>query len=206
MILHPVNVSPAGRFSEPLTPVICMPGPDGDGRAMLERVRPVAEAHLNFAALLICPNPDRHDAPEDWAETFAAAKEQYPLTRKGVVFGHGYGACLAHGFAWHHPQDVLACAALDAEAWLDPTATDTPLDTRGLRDVAWMIGCGTGKSADRVKAAEQFQVGLAERGCSVDYLDWDTAGDSSDGELPGHVLENVMQFFNEVRGTQRAAA
>lgn len=202
MILHPVNVSPAGRFPEPLTPVICMPAADGDGRAVLERVRPVAEAHLNFAALLICPNPDRHDTPESWADTLAAAQDQYPLMRRGLVFGHGYGACLAHGFAMHHPGDVLACAALSADAWLDPTATDAQLDPRALRDVAWMVGCATGEAADRIGAAERFQVGLTERGCRVDYLDWE--GDATD--LPAHALENVMHFFNEARGTQRAAA
>lgn len=210
MILHPIHASSVGRLpcgiskdsGGVMTPIICMPPDDGDGRAMVERLAPLAEANLSFPALLVCPDNSSRDEPAAWAAILQAAQQRYPLTRRGLVFGIGRGASMAHAFALQHPAVVAGCVALAAELWLDPNQPGLVSDVPAVRDVPWMIGCGTRDREERIDAAEQFQVSLAELGCRVDFLDWD--GDAAN--LPTHALENAMQFFNENRDHQRVAA
>lgn len=194
MHLHPVNANAAG----PLVPLICMPGPDGDGQAVFERLRPLAEANLDFPALLVCPDLRELEATDGWADAFAQAKAEYQLTDRGLIYGHGPGARLAQHFTLDHPESVFACAALSADAWAEPT--DAP-DPKALTSVVWLIGCGAQEAPGLVRGAEHFQVGLAELGCTVDFLDWDGGAEN----VPDHAVENALRFFGELRDAAQAA-
>ncbi|MEM1107485.1 MAG: hypothetical protein AAGH99_02220 [Planctomycetota bacterium] len=194
MLIHPLTPLSAS----PLTPVVFMPGLNGDGAATLARVKRVAEALLTFPTLLVFPEVGTAESPEVWAATLAKAAQDHTLTDRGLVFGHNHGADQACQFTLDHPGDVAACVALSAEVWADPTVEDP----QRLSETAWMIGCGESDTAERIRAAQAFQVGLAERGCRVDLLDWEGGHD----ELPHHTLENAMYFFNETQNALHRSA
>ncbi|MBB6428214.1 hypothetical protein [Algisphaera agarilytica] len=194
MIVHPL-ASPSLTST---VPVICMPGPDGDGQAMLDRVLPYAKRLLAFPALLVCPDMSSVEKPKVWAQTLAEAARTYNLAERALVFGYNHGADMACRFTLEYPSDVQACAALSAQNWFEPTTTNLA----ALCEVPWMIGCGDQDAEFLIRDARAFQIGLAEQGCQVDLLDWEGGHD----DLPEHALENVMHFFNDTQSQQRLAA
>jgi len=100
---------------------------------------------------------------------------------------------------------------LSADAWAEPADAH---DSEAQRRVSWLVGCGVHESPGLRYGAEQFQVGLAEMGCRVDFLDWDSGPaqpglaeqPASPPSPPDHAIENALQFFNEALAQKRAAA
>ncbi|MEM7626507.1 MAG: hypothetical protein AAF333_13005 [Planctomycetota bacterium] len=198
MLLHQIIKPSADSPGSPAVPLICMPSSAGDGRAIFDRLAAAAEAHLTFPALLVAPDLSEPNAQEQWPAAFAKLRQQHHLTDRGLVFGHGAGARHAQHFALDHPDAVIACAALSADAWA--SVSDSP-DPGALRPVRWLIGCGLEEPAGAMQRAERLQVELAEVGCLVDFLDWD----GGPSELSAHALENTVRFFNDLQSAKQAA-
>ncbi|MEM9916069.1 MAG: hypothetical protein AAF911_14030 [Planctomycetota bacterium] len=195
MLHQALNRSAAG----PMVPLIVMPDSADDPRAWFDRVAAAAEAALAYPVMLIGPDLSDPQAMEGWPATFAKLGAEHDLAERGLVMGHGAGARLAQYFALEHPQSVLACAALSADAW---ASVDDVEDGASLDSVRWLIGCGTQTSAGAMRRAELFQIELAEAGCAVDFLDWD--GDET--VLPEHAIQNTMHFFADLTRDVHQAA
>lgn len=195
LLQHAINPSADGLT----VPLICMPGSADDAQAMFDRLAAVAEAHLDFPALLIAPDIAEPNATDAWPAAFAELSKQYDFTERGLVFGHGAGARHAQHFAFENPAAVIACVALSADAWA--TIHDCP-NPAALGSMRWLVGCGIDEPGGAMQRAERLQVELAEVGCAVDFLDWD--GDPAD--LPGHALENAVRFFNDLQNDVKQAA
>ncbi|MEO0515514.1 MAG: hypothetical protein AAF086_09535 [Planctomycetota bacterium] len=182
-----------------MVPLLLMPASADSPQAFFDRVAAAIESTLGFPTLLMAPDLSDANAVEAWPRVFAELKGKYKVTERGLVMGCGAGARHAQYLALDHPADVIACAALSADAW---ASTEDCLNPVAIRPVRWLIGSSADASRGSLEQAACFQVELAEAGCAVDFLDWD----GKVNHLPDHAIENTLRFFNDLAGEARVAA